>query len=197
MSLDYKRGALDPRKLWPTYLSGRKLHLKILDKRGSSTKMASNVEQRSYEDAVTWLRDHGFDLIEAPRTQNRVFLRKYNVSAAIQKNGSDGVKIFAYPGYLIGSEISKLVNKGYQQFLKTSKTEVPATADHLKALHQFAEELKEALGLPSLYNESLGTVSESYQYDRIEDRDKPQTDRPKRPWEKAATTVLATKKGRA
>ena len=73
----------------------------------------------------------------------------------------------------MGSEISKLVNRGYQQFLKTAKNEVPATADHLKALQQFTEELKEGLGLPSLYNESLGTVSESYQYDRIVDRDKP------------------------
>ena len=99
-----------------------------------------------------------------------MFLRKYNVSAAIQKTPDDGVKIFAYPGYLIGSEISKLVNRGYQQFLKTSKTEVPATADHLKALQSFAEELKVALGLPSLYNESLGTVSDSYHYDRLKDR---------------------------
>ncbi len=111
--------------------------------------MASKVEQRTYEEALNWLRDHGFDLLEAPGTQARVFLRKYNVSAAIQKNGDDGVKIFAYPGYLIGSEISKLVNKGYQQFLKTAKTEVPATADHLKALQQFTEELKEGLGLPT------------------------------------------------
>ena len=134
--------------------------------------MASKVEQRTYEEALNWLRDHGFDLIEAPGTQGRVFLKKYNVSAAIQKNGDDGVKIFAYPGYLIGSEISKLVNKGYQQFLKTAKTEVPATADHLKALQQFTEELKEGLGLPTLYNESLGTVSESYHYDRVENRDK-------------------------
>ena len=104
--------------------------------------MTTKVEERSYEDAVTWLRDHGFDLIEAPGTQNRVFLKKYCCSAAIQKNEDDGVKIFAYPGYLVGSEISKLVNKGYQQFLKTAKAEVPATADHLKALHQFTEELK-------------------------------------------------------
>ena len=129
--------------------------------------MAVNVEQRSYEEALNLLRDHGFDLIEAPGTQGRVFLKKYNCSAAIQKNG-DGVKIFAFPGYLIGSEIAKLVNRGYQQFLKTAKTEVPATADHLKALQQFTEELKEGLGLPSLYNESLGTVSESYHYDRVE-----------------------------
>ena len=152
--------------------------------------MATKVEERTYEDAVSWLRDHGFDLIEAPGTQNRVFLKKYNVSAAIQKNGDDHVKIFAYPGYLIGGEISKLVNKGYQQFLKTAKTEVPATADHLKALHQFTEEFKQALGLPSLYNESLGTVSESYQYDRIEDRDKPEPQRPKRPWQTASAKVM-------
>jgi len=129
--------------------------------------------------------------------QGRVFLKKYNCSAAIQKNGNDGVKIFAYPGYLVGSEISKLVNRGYQQFLKTAKTEVPATADHLKALQQFTEELKEGLGLPSLYNESLGTVSEAYQYDRVKDRDKAQTDRPKRPWEKAGVMAVAAKKGRA
>jgi hypothetical protein len=161
--------------------------------------MATKVEQRSYEGALNWLRDHGFDLIEAPGTQGRVFLKKYCCSAAIQKNGDDNVKIFAYPGYLIGSEISKLINRGYQQFLKTAKTEVPATADHLKALQQFTEELKEGLGLPSLYNESLGTVSESYQYDRIEDRDKPKAERRKRPWEVAGVvaTTAATKKGRA
>src|SRR3984885_9762934 len=160
--------------------------------------MATKLEQRSYEEALNWLREHGFDLLEAPGTHGRVFLKKYCCSAAIQKEG-DGVKIFAYPGYLIGSEISKLVNRGYQQFLKTSKTEVPATADHLKALQQFSEELKEALGLPSLYNESLGTVSESYHYDRVKDRDEPEVDRPKRPWEtvKVKAVAAASKKSRA
>jgi len=146
--------------------------------------MATDVNTRSYDEAVSWFREHGFDILEAPGTQNRVFLKKYQCSAAIQKTDDDGVKVFAYPGYLISGEISKLVNRGYQQFLKTTKTEVPATADHLKALHQFTEEFKEGLGLPSLYNESLGTVSEAYQYDRIENRDKPEGKRPKRPWEK-------------
>jgi len=158
--------------------------------------LPTKVEERTFEDAVQWLRDHGFDLIEEPGTKDRVFLKKYNVSAAIQKDGDEGVKIFAYPGYLISGEISKLINRGYQQVLKTSKTEVAATADHLKALQQFTEELKEALGLPSLYNESLGTVSEAYQYDRIVDRDKPATERPKRPWEKVKAAV-ASKKSRA
>src|SRR6202048_5010710 len=163
--------------------------------------MAKTIEARTYEEALAWLREHGFDVPTAPATNGRVFLRKYNVSAAIQKGPDDTVKIFAYPGYLIGSEISKLINRGSQQFLKTSKTEIPGTADHLKALQSFSEELKEALGLPSLYNESLGTVSESYQYDRIQDRDKAAVDRPKRPWEVAGKTVaakaVAAKKGRA
>jgi hypothetical protein len=160
--------------------------------------MTAKIEQRTFDEAVNWLREHGFDIIEAPGAQTRVFLRKYNVSAAIQKTEDGGVKIFAYPGYMIGNEISKLVNRGYQQFLKTSKTEVPATADHLKALQQFSEELKEALNLPSLYNESLGTVSESYQYDRVEGRDKPEVERPKRPWETVKVkAAVATKKSRA
>jgi len=158
--------------------------------------MAVKIEPRTYEDAVNWLRDHSFDLIEAPGAQIRVFLKKYNCSAAIQKTEDGGAKIFAYPGYLIANEISKLINRGYQQFLKTSKTEVPATADHLKALQQFSEEMKESLALPSLYNESLGTVAESYHYDRIENRDQPEVERPKRPWEKMkAKAAAASKKG--
>ncbi len=159
--------------------------------------MANKLEQKTYDDALGYFREHGFDVLEAPGTTGRVFLKKYNVSAAIQKDGDNGIKIFAYPGYLVGSEISKLVNKGYQQFLKTSKTEVPASADHLKALHSFSEELKEALGLPSLYNESLGTVSESYQYDRIVDRDKPEAERKKRPWQAAGVKALVAKKSPA
>jgi hypothetical protein len=159
--------------------------------------MAKTIEARTYEEALAWLRDNGFDVTDAPGTTARVFLRKYNVSAAIQKAQDDGIKIFAYPGCLIGSEISKLVNKGYQQFLKTSKNEVPASADQLKALQTFSEELKQALGLPSLYNESLGTVSEAYHYDRVENRDQPVVDRPKRPWEVAGKRAAAAKKGRA
>jgi hypothetical protein len=148
--------------------------------------MAKKIKTKSYEDAVSWLRSNGFDVLEAPGTSNRVFVKKYNVSAALERTPDGGVKIFAYPGYLIGGEISKLVDRGYQKVLKTTKAEFPATADHLKALHQFAEELKEATGGISLYNESLGTVSEAYQYDRVKGREVPEPERPKRPWQNKA-----------
>ena len=138
---------------------------------------------RSWDDSLAWLRDHGFDLLQAPGTENRFFLKKNNCSAAIEKDGEDGVKIFAYPGALVNSEIAKLVNKGYQQFFKTTKSEVPATAERLKALHDFTEELKEAIGAPSLYNESLGTVSANYMYDRVKGRDDGSDKN--RPWDAA------------
>ena len=148
--------------------------------------MAKKIKTKSYEDAVAWFREHGFDVLEAPGTSNRIFLKKYHCSAAIERTEDGGVKIFAYPGYMIAGEISKLVDHGYQKILKTSKAEYPATADRLKALHDFAEELKEGIGAISLYNESLGTVSESYMYDRVRDRDLPESQRPERPWQEPA-----------
>lgn len=132
---------------------------------------------------MAWFRSHGFEVTEAPGASSRVFLRKYKVSAAIERAADGGVKIFAYPGCVISGEISKLVDLGNQKVLRTSKADYAATADHLKALHDFSEELKEGIGATSLYNESLGTVSESYMYDRVRGRDLPESERPKRPWQ--------------
>lgn len=151
------------------------------------TKKATT-KQRTYEEAVNWLREHGFDILDAPGTKDRVFLKKYNCSAAIEKAPDGTTRLFAKPGYLIGGEIARLVDKGYQKFLKTTKTEVPATADHLKAIHQFSEELREATGAVSLYNESLGTVSDRYVYDRVQGNDTPEAQRPKRAWETKTDT---------
>jgi hypothetical protein len=149
--------------------------------------MAKTIAPRTFDEAVTWLRSGDFELLEAPGTANRIFLKKYKCSAAIEKTQDGGVRIFAYPGNLVGGEIAKLVDRGYQKFLKTSKSEISATAEHLKALHSFSEELKEAIGATSLYNESLGSVSEAYTYDRVKDRDLPDSSRPKRPWQRKPT----------
>lgn len=156
-------------------------------------KMTKKAKAKTWEEALEWLRGHEFELLEPQGTQGRVFLKKLNCSAAIERSDEGGVRVFAKPGNLIGGEISRLVDRGYQKFLKTSKAEVPATADHLKALHSFSEELKEALGAVSLYNESLGTVSDAYVYDRVRDRDLAEEARPARPWEKLDTGAEAKK----
>ena len=86
------------------------------------------------------------------------------------------------PGFVLNGEISRLLDRGFQKFLKTSKLEVPATADRLRAVHQFSEELKQVTGAIDLYNEALGTVSQVYLYDRVKSRDLPESQRPVRPW---------------
>ncbi len=144
--------------------------------------MAKKKDFRDFDGALQWLREHGFDTLDAPGTQGRIFLKKYGVSAAIEKAADGGVKVFAYPGYLVGGEIARLVDQGYQKVLRTTKTEIPATADHLQAIHAFSEELKEAMGRPSLYNESLGTVNDDCLYDRMKGRG-PGEHAP-RPWER-------------
>src|SRR6185437_5820650 len=97
-------------------------------------------------------------------------VRKYGCAAEIAAAPDGTVMVLRRPGWLLGGEIARLVDKGYQKFLKTTRLEIPATADHLHAIHEFTEELKEAAGATSLYNESLGTTSDKYVYDRVKGR---------------------------
>lgn len=98
-------------------------------------------------------------------------VRKYGCAAEIAAAPDGSVMVLRRPGWLLGGEIARLVDKGYQKFLKTARLEIPATADHLHAIHEFTEELKEAAGATSLYNESLGTTSDRYVYDRVVGRE--------------------------
>ena len=82
---------------------------------------------------------------------------------------------------MMAGEIGLLVDGGFQKFWHTSSgRKAPAIAGQLKTLHAFQEDLREALGLESLFNEALGTVNDLHLYDRVKDRDQGV---PKRPWE--------------
>jgi hypothetical protein len=90
-------------------------------------------------------------------------------------------------GLIIGDEIGALVNGGYQMFWRTPASKrVPAQATQLKSLHNFEEDLNEALGLPMLYNQSLGTTSDLHLYDRVEHRDEAPTPKP---WDHKPTSA--------
>ena len=75
------------------------------------------------------------------------------------------------PGALLGGEVAQLLDRGYQKFLKTVHVELPAMASQLHAIHLFSEELKQVTGAIELYNESLGTTSDLYLYDRLQGRE--------------------------
>ena len=137
--------------------------------------MAKKVQQRSFNDILSALGTQRFDVAPAQggakRTAAAFQVRKYGCAAEIAAGPGDTVEMLAHPGWLLNGEISVILDRGYQKFLKTSRLEIPATADKLRAIHSFAEELKEATGGLSLYNESLGTTSDVYVYDRVKGRE--------------------------
>lgn len=137
--------------------------------------MAKKTRSRTFNDVLALLGGQRFDVAPAQdgakRTPNAVQVRKYGCAAEIAAAPDGTVEILARPGLLLNGEIARLVDRGYQKFIKTSKLEVPATADHLRAIHEFTEELNEAIGATILYNEALGTTSNVYNYDRVKGRE--------------------------
>ncbi len=105
-----------------------------------------------------------------PAGDGRILARKHGCAAGLEER--DGVlAFFARPGRVVGGELARLIDRGYQKFLKTSSAEVPALLDDLRHLNQFQRELRFAVHAPQLFNESLGTVSDRYIYDRVWFRD--------------------------
>jgi len=139
---------------------------------------------RSFENARNWLTSHGFEVTPTVPGGNIYKVTKDQCVAEIEVAQDGNSRIAAFPACVVAGEPAILLDRGYQKFLKTSKIEIAATAEHLERLHRFSEELKEGLGYTSLYNEGLGSVSGSYQYDRVQDRDISEEQRPPRPWQK-------------
>jgi hypothetical protein len=137
--------------------------------------MAKKTTIPNFTDALATLAGHQFDVSAAKDGSgngSKAFqVRKYGVAAEIAAAPDGSTLVLKRPGWLLAGEIARLVDKGYQKFLKTPKLEIPATADHLRAIHEFTEELKQAAGATSLYNESLGTTSDRYLYDRVKGRE--------------------------
>ena len=93
--------------------------------------------------------------------------------AAVVADSSSGPVVTAKPGVLMGGHIGALVDGGFQKFFRTPEgARKPALATELKALHAFDADLRAGLGLETLYNQSLGTVSSLYLYDRVKGRDR-------------------------
>lgn len=146
--------------------------------------MPRKIKQLTFSEVQERLRSLHFDVTAVPNVANQVQVAKYGC-AAILGPGQEGMScsLVHRPGVLFGKQIALLVNRGYQQQFHTPRGDFGATAEHLHMLHRFTEELKEAAGEPSLYNESLGTTSDDHYYDRLKGRDLPDTKRAVPAWQ--------------
>jgi hypothetical protein len=123
----------------------------------------------TFDERVERLRQAGFSVAPSGAA---VRVSRNGLAVDVVNEGGQP-RVTDRAGLLMGDEIGVLVDEGYQKFFKTpSGKKRPALAQQLKALHDLEEDVKEALGLESLYNESLGTVSTYYIYDRVKGRDR-------------------------
>lgn len=150
------------------------------------TAMPRKTKQLTFDEILANLRGSQFDVQPVSGVAGQYRVQKHGCAAVIAKSREgDGAAIVAGPGFVLGGEIAHLLDRGFQKTLKTNKLEIAATADHLKAIHRFGEELKEIIGAPSFYNESIGTTSDDYFYDRLKGRDKNPIPRSPAPWDTA------------
>jgi hypothetical protein len=150
--------------------------------------MARKTKNRNFEEMLDALRAHGFDVTPYAGVANGMQVSKSGVAAVLTpgetdpKGDSGGERLGVSPGLLVRGEIARLLDRGYQKFISTSKFELPATAAQLQAIHAFTEQLNLVTGALGLYNEALGTTSDVYVYDRVRGRE---AEEPKasQPWE--------------
>lgn len=136
-------------------------------------------KQITFDDRLEDLRKAGFTV--TPGAGGRVKVSRDCYAALLEPDADGKPRVAERAGIAMTGGIGKLVDQGFQKFfLAPNGSKKPALAEELKGVHAFEEDLREALGLESLYNESLGTVSTQYLYDRVQDRDRGV---PKRPWE--------------
>jgi hypothetical protein len=140
-----------------------------------------NPRNPNFDQTLETLRAHSFEVTPYEAVAGGILVSKYGAGTVLvaapapvrtQTEAQDLAVAFAVaPGALVRGEVARLVDRGYQKFIKTSQFELPATASQLHAIHLFTAELKQLTGAINFYNESLGTTSDLYVYDRLKGRE--------------------------
>jgi hypothetical protein len=98
-------------------------------------------------------------------------VEKYGCGAEFRRVPKGRFQMTIMPSIVYDGNFTRLWDAGYQKFLITDDGQkLPATAQQLESLRKFNEELRYALGVPTYYNEALGSTSQVTEYDRVHGR---------------------------
>jgi hypothetical protein len=127
-----------------------------------------NVDQRFEKSQMDRLASLGFSV---GSTRGVVRVEKYGCGAEFRQNPDGRFQMTILPTLMVKGQFARLWDAGYQKFLLTDDgIKIPAVASQLVNLRKFNEELRTALGVPTFYNEALGSVSQLSVYDRVKGR---------------------------
>jgi len=100
-----------------------------------------------------------------------VRIEKYNCGAELRKTPEAKFQMTEAPCIMMQGQFTALWDAGYQKFLLGHEgKKFPAHKNQLSDLRKFNEELRTALGVPTYYNEALGSTCISTVYDRVKGR---------------------------
>jgi hypothetical protein len=100
-----------------------------------------------------------------------VRIEKYDCGAELRKTPEGRFQMTEIPCIMMLGQFTTLWDAGYQKFLISHEgKKFPVHVRQLGDLRQFNEELRTALGVPTYYNEALGSTCAYSVYDRVKGR---------------------------
>jgi hypothetical protein len=127
-----------------------------------------DIENRFEQGTLDALPAQGF---RVSATGGVMRVEKYGCGSEFRRTPGGRYQMTIPPSIVYQGQFTRLWDAGYQKFLITDdRHKVPALADQLVNLRQFNEELRYAVGVPTYYNEALGSTCQVTTYDRVEGR---------------------------
>jgi hypothetical protein len=100
-----------------------------------------------------------------------VRIEKYGCGAELRKEPQGSYRMTIIPSIMLQGQFTHLWDAGYQKFLLAHEgRKYPIRVDQLANLRRFNEELRTALGVPTYYNEAIGSTCQYSVYDRVKGR---------------------------
>jgi hypothetical protein len=100
-----------------------------------------------------------------------VRIEKYGCGAELRKEPKGSYRMTIIPSIMMQGQFTRLWDAGYQKFLLNNEGhKYPIRVVQLAELRRFNEELRTALGVPTYYNEAIGSTCAYSVYDRVKGR---------------------------
>ena len=127
-----------------------------------------NVTARFDSSLLDGLPAKGF---QVSSTRGVMRVEKYDCGAEFRRMPDGRYQLTILPTIMFHGQFTSLWDAGYQKFLITDeRRKVPVQAKQLQQMRQFNEELRTAVGVPTYYNEALGSTCQITTYDRVAGR---------------------------
>jgi hypothetical protein len=98
-------------------------------------------------------------------------VEKYGCASEFRRLPDGRFQMTILPTMMLCGQFTRLWDAGYQKFWITDDgRKFPALATQLAQMRQFNEELRSAIGVPTYYNEALGSTCQVTEYDRVQGR---------------------------